>query len=169
MHPFHALLYPLLRQLQSDTFEDTRPIVDEEVLSQSRSELSCNVCTCVAIHVHLFSTARCEGQMLVLFAVFLATAIGQPVSSPIDPADDIINPTNIVRAQYCLPPVVWDPALAQLADIWAKQCTYASSDPGIRDLSYFDILSNLGQNIPNPLRTGENVAAACMFLLLLVT
>jgi uncharacterized protein YkwD len=100
---------------------------------------------------------------LTLLAVFLAAAVCQIVESPIDPADDIINPMNTVRALYCLPPVVWDPALAKLADIWAKQCVYSSSDSGVRDLNYFDILSNLGQNIPNPLTTGENVAAACMW------
>jgi uncharacterized protein YkwD len=98
----------------------------------------------------------------LILAVVLTTAFCQIVVSPLDPANDIVNPTNVIRAQYCLPPIVWDQALAELADVWARQCHFANSPQGIRDLTYFDTLSELGEPIPNPLTTGENIAAACI-------
>jgi hypothetical protein len=86
----------------------------------------------------------------------------------IDPYKDIVNDLNDLRADYCLPPIVWDSNLENLADVYASTCPWSRSDRLDRANLYQAILTFNSQPRVPPLFTGETLAATSMLFVHLI-
>jgi uncharacterized protein YkwD len=113
-----------------------------------------------------------RGFGIGLVAVLVGTACGGDITSTGDdqvgddapPAPDAANPPedepaglvgttdahNQVRAAHGVAPLVWDPALAAIAQAWAEQCVDVEAPIGLID-------HNAGRSDGYPEYVGENI------------
>jgi hypothetical protein len=77
---------------------------------------------------------------------------------------------NRLRALACVPPLKWNPYLAQVANNYGQQCIMAHN--AARTTDYETALRNAGQPVPSSntadypdcSAVGENIASSSMFL-----
>ncbi len=140
---------------EGGVFDSAEPAVSTDAAGVGTMTLEFADCTEGLVNYE-FASPDISGQIpiqrIVLDNVPFCESLGTPDTGPVEPPglEGITQAHNAVRASVGVPPLVWDPELAVVAQTWADGCVDNESPTGLVD-------HNADRSSNYPGFVGENI------------